>query len=169
MRTQFEAILKQFFYEHQTKTRSELRLTQAQMAERLNMDRRSYTDLDTCKNCCSALTLISYLIYCCDDPMAFLLALYEAFKPLTYAKPRNLCLESKDESLSYRLPMQVTEIFATDDQEHFPVCPRCRISLEREYMNYCDRCGQRLDWFGFPSSAVIRTFSDRDHRTGAPD
>ena len=27
---------------------------------------------------------------------------------------------------------------------------------EREYMNYCDRCGQRLGWELFDSAKVIR-------------
>lgn len=31
----------------------------------------------------------------------------------------------------------------------FPLCPHCRISLEREFQSFCDRCGQRLDWKHF--------------------
>ena len=27
-----------------------------------------------------------------------------------------------------------------------PVCPRCGRSLEREYVSFCDRCGQKLGW-----------------------
>lgn len=42
------------------------------MATLLIMDDRSYADLDHGNSCCSALTLVLYLIYCCDDPMAFL-------------------------------------------------------------------------------------------------
>ncbi len=30
--------------------------------------------------------------------------------------------------------------------EGYYVCPRCGVSLEREFMAYCDRCGQRLGW-----------------------
>lgn len=25
-------------------------------------------------------------------------------------------------------------------------CPRCRIPLNREYISFCDHCGQRLGW-----------------------
>ncbi len=28
----------------------------------------------------------------------------------------------------------------------FPVCPACGVAVERDRQNYCDRCGQRLDW-----------------------
>ena len=169
MRTQYETILKQFFYEHQTKTRAELHLTQAQMAKLLKMELRSYSDLDQCKSSCSGLTLACYLVYCCDDPIRFLADLSEAFKPLTDTKPRNIRLEPNSEGLSYRFPLQVTEIFATDDGEHFPVCPRCKVTLEREFTRFCDRCGQKLDWFGFPKSVVICTAHDHNSHNESID
>lgn len=97
MRTQLESVLKQFFYEHQTKTRAQLRLTQAQMAQRLAMELRSYSDLDQCKSSCSALTLACYLIYCCEDPLAFLRELHMAFKPLIHAQPRGIPLISHND------------------------------------------------------------------------
>ena len=28
----------------------------------------------------------------------------------------------------------------------FYLCPNCEIFLPREYMRFCDCCGQRLDW-----------------------
>ncbi|MDD4688804.1 MAG: hypothetical protein PHE51_03545 [Eubacteriales bacterium] len=52
-------------------------------------------------------------------------------------------------SLSYRASMEVydTKKFATRDRDiYFPVCPRCSMTIEREFMSYCDRCGQRLNW-----------------------
>ena len=156
MRTQFETILKKLFYEHQTKTRAEMRLTQAQMAKLLKMELRSYSDLDQCKTSCSALTLACYLIYCCEDPISFLSDLHAAFKPLSDIEPKGLCPTPHSACLSYRMPLQVTEILVTADREYFPVCPRCGVTLEREYMRYCDRCGQKLDWFSFPKSAKIR-------------
>lgn len=63
-----------------------------------------------------------------------------------------MMLRRKDESmtpelaLSYRLPMLVTEIFIYCDRYEYPVCPRCKTTLEREYQFFCDRCGQALDW-----------------------
>lgn len=169
MRNQYETILKHFFFEHQTKTRAELQWTQAKMAERLCMELRSYSDLDQCKSSYSGLTLACYLIYCCEDPMAFLSGLYEAFKPLTDAKPRNVQLESHGENLSQRSTLQVTEILETADGECFPVCPRCKITLEREYMGFCDRCGQKLNWHGFPKSATVYIVHKRDPIGGSKD
>ena len=48
----------------------------------------------------------------------------------------------------YRRPMEVTDIVCYS-QEAFAVCPRCKISLEREFQSYCDRCGQALNWRRF--------------------
>ncbi|MBQ7874357.1 MAG: hypothetical protein IJ306_04250 [Oscillospiraceae bacterium] len=49
-------------------------------------------------------------------------------------------------ALSYRTPLAVTETFTYKGGYEFAVCPRCHISLEREYQAFCDRCGQALDW-----------------------
>lgn len=46
----------------------------------------------------------------------------------------------------YRLPLQVREIQQDIHGTCYPVCPRCKYTIEREYMNYCDRCGQKLGW-----------------------
>lgn len=46
----------------------------------------------------------------------------------------------------YRIPLPVTEVLALHHGDSYPLCPRCRTSMEREYMHYCDRCGQRLGW-----------------------
>lgn len=51
---------------------------------------------------------------------------------------------------SYRRPMQVREYilyrstFGGDSAYY--LCPRCDITMEREYQAYCDRCGQKLGW-----------------------
>ena len=60
-----------------------------------------------------------------------------------------------DEALAYRLPREVTETVVLASGIAYPVCPRCRVSLDREYMNFCDRCGQRLSWQSFPKAAGI--------------
>lgn len=52
--------------------------------------------------------------------------------------------------LTYRIPMPVTEDIKTRDST-YPLCPRCKISMDREYMAFCDRCGQRLSWNRFPN------------------
>ena len=59
---------------------------------------------------------------------------------------------------SYREPMRVNEIccFHGENQHvAYPVCPRCRNTLEREYQSFCDRCGQALNWSGFLDAKII--------------
>lgn len=56
-------------------------------------------------------------------------------------------------AVSYQIPRQVTKrrTYRKGRQStSYPVCPRCNISVEREYMAFCDRCGQRLAWDRFP-------------------
>lgn len=72
MRNAYQSVLKNYFRDTLIHTRDALELTQAQMAEKLAMDHRSFAKLDHGINCCSAITLALFLIYCCDDPMCFL-------------------------------------------------------------------------------------------------
>ena len=50
----------------------------------------------------------------------------------------------------FRLHLTVTEYILFHDslcgESIYYVCPRCGITLDREYQAFCDRCGQRLDW-----------------------
>lgn len=60
--------------------------------------------------------------------------------------------------LEYRRPMQVSEvkIFPTFPRKTgYYVCPRCKITMDREFMAFCDRCGQCLDWHGYRNAKVI--------------
>lgn len=53
------------------------------------------------------------------------------------------------DAMTYRVPRQVIKCrtYRKGDQStNYPVCPRCNISMEREYMAFCDRCGQKLAW-----------------------
>lgn len=36
----------------------------------------------------------------------------------------------------------------------YSICPRCEIPLEREFVNYCCNCGQRLSWEVFQKGNV---------------
>lgn len=58
--------------------------------------------------------------------------------------------------LSFRRPMPVTEValFARD-RFPYPRCPRCHRTMDREYMSFCDRCGQKLDWTQFQEMATV--------------
>ena len=51
--------------------------------------------------------------------------------------------------------MTVKEIHLHRDNIAFPVCPQCRMTLDREYQAYCDRCGQALSWKAFHKALVI--------------
>lgn len=58
--------------------------------------------------------------------------------------------------LSFRDPLEVTEIiYFRKARAGYAKCPRCRVSLAREYASFCDRCGQRLDW-NDPHGIVIQ-------------
>lgn len=72
MRQTIKNILKKEFHAYLVRFRNEQSLTQAEMARILEMDERSFVDLDHGKSCCSALTLALYLSYCCEDPVQFL-------------------------------------------------------------------------------------------------
>ena len=52
-------------------------------------------------------------------------------------------------AVSYRLPIPVTALLQFPDGTCYPICPRCRLTLDREYMQFCDRCGQHLSWHTF--------------------
>lgn len=53
----------------------------------------------------------------------------------------------------YRRGMRVAEIriFSSSlcGETGYYVCPRCSITMERNFMTFCDRCGQKLDWKGY--------------------
>lgn len=85
MRKQYTQIFKEFFHSKLIRSRDDLGISQEEMAERLEMAGRSYIDLDHGKSGCSAITLVLYLIYICDEPQAFLDELKEAFEN---CKPR---------------------------------------------------------------------------------
>ena len=59
------------------------------------------------------------------------------------------------DELSFRRPMAVTEALRFRTGGSYPVCPRCGVTMEREYQNFCDRCGQRLEWSRFDRAAVV--------------
>lgn len=75
------------------------------------------------------------------------------------------------EQLLYRRPMAVTEIHAFSRCEGapaYPVCPRCGKTMEREYMAFCSRCGQKLNWKDFQGARVVYVGPARGSPPGAP-
>ena len=62
------------------------------------------------------------------------------------------------EQLLYRRPMTVAEIRVfplCQNTPTYPVCPRCGRTMEREYVAFCSRCGQMLDWSGYDYAKMI--------------
>ena len=80
MRKLYRNTLKNYFYNCLMRTRAASGLTQAQMAEKLAMDDRSYIKLDHGKTCCSAVTLALYIAYACEEPAQFAKDLRSAFE-----------------------------------------------------------------------------------------
>ncbi|MBE6971392.1 MAG: hypothetical protein E7446_04640 [Ruminococcaceae bacterium] len=54
--------------------------------------------------------------------------------------------ENYQQALSYRKSIAVTALLRFPTGDIYPLCPRCASTLDREYMRFCDRCGQRLSW-----------------------
>ena len=68
------------------------------------------------------------------------------------AKPRHTMRLFTD-AVSYRIPLPVTKVIAYS-KTTYPICPRCAVSLDREYISFCDRCGQKLNWDFFEYAKV---------------
>ena len=56
---------------------------------------------------------------------------------------------------SYRIPMPVIHFKQYRDTRYY-ICPRCNITMEREFMAYCDRCGQCLNWKQYKKAVVMK-------------
>lgn len=79
------------------------------------------------------------------------------FKKPPKALPKSI--KKLQELASRQIPMKITEKIKLKmyDQQYgtYYICPLCKISLERDFMSYCDRCGQRLDWRGYKKAKII--------------
>lgn len=63
--------------------------------------------------------------------------------------------ETMEHAVLFRVPMRVTAVIYLKSGDSYPVCPRCHVSMDREYTRYCDRCGQALSWTGFRAATRI--------------
>lgn len=79
---------------------------------------------------------------------------YNGLLPGTVAPQRRVVRGELGGALSYRQARMVEEKICRWGHEVYPVCPRCRNTMEREYMGFCDRCGQRLAWDGYAHAAI---------------
>lgn len=64
-------------------------------------------------------------------------------------------------AVSYRIPLPVAKVIVYADNTVYPLCPRCERALEREYVFFCDQCGQKLSWDLFKYARVVRPRSKR--------
>ena len=60
--------------------------------------------------------------------------------------------------MTYRAPMMVQDamVFRHFSENHlYYRCPRCQKLLERDFMAYCDSCGQCLDWCNYKKARRV--------------
>ena len=79
--------------------------------------------------------------------------------PIPFGAKYNHETSETTAAAAYRHPMSVTEVFYYVDSligpTTYPICPRCGVTVEREFQSFCDRCGQALDWDKL-ETAIIR-------------
>lgn len=80
MRNRYKVVLKAHFHQYLIDAKAKNEFSQEEMATRLAMDTRSFADLKSGKFSCSVLTLVLFLIYCCDNQAEFLDELKEKFE-----------------------------------------------------------------------------------------
>ena len=61
------SVFKEVITEHIKATRKELGLTQAEMATNLQIDLRTYCNIESGRSLCGTMTLLMYLVYICPD------------------------------------------------------------------------------------------------------
>lgn len=49
-------------------------------------------------------------------------------------------------AVSYRFALPVVEVEQFYNGDEYSICPRCGNSLDREYIKFCECCGQHLAW-----------------------
>jgi len=68
----------------------------------------------------------------------------------------NMLMKKSTAAESYRVKKLICEMVSLSDGKYY-ICPRCNVSLERDFQAFCDRCGQRLDWSGRRKARNIHT------------
>lgn len=68
-------------------------------------------------------------------------------------------LQKITEAIDYRTPRTVTELVIYQNpfrETGYYICPRCDCTLDREFVSFCDRCGQKLDWRMYTHAKIRR-------------
>ena len=76
MRTLFRQKMKHYIRCRMLTTRQTMDVSQDDMASVLGMTTRAYTKLESGENCCSLVTFILFLRFCCPDINAFIAELF---------------------------------------------------------------------------------------------
>jgi hypothetical protein len=58
--------------------------------------------------------------------------------------------------LQYRKPTMPTSYALIGETDFYYRCPRCQGILDREYVSYCNCCGQALAWRGIKKAVLCR-------------
>ena len=72
MKSIYYSTIRALLADHMRKDRKALGMTQSQMAEKLELDLRSYSNVENDKSLCSTMTLLLYLLYICPDSGALM-------------------------------------------------------------------------------------------------
>ena len=60
------------------------------------------------------------------------------------------------DAVSYRIALPVIKLVRFPVGGYtFPLCPRCKMTMDREYMRFCDRCGQKLNWDFWEDAEIV--------------
>ena len=73
-------------------------------------------------------------------------------------KPASRMLLLESEPATFRIPLPVTAVrvySSNPSSSSYPLCPRCKQPMTREYQAFCENCGQALSWKGFSKAIVI--------------
>lgn len=68
-------------------------------------------------------------------------------------------LQKITEAIDYRTARTVTELIVYQSmfgETGYYICPRCDCALDREFVSFCDRCGQKLDWRMYTHAKIRR-------------
>ena len=95
MKEACKCALRDFMMERLTQVRFEKKMTQAKFAELLMLDTRSYAAIEKGEYGCCALTLVMYLLYCCDDIDGFFDELRPRIMQVIEAEEKNVSYQKK--------------------------------------------------------------------------
>ncbi len=55
----------------------------------------------------------------------------------------------------FRKQMPVAQVMIYSDGTGYYICPRCRVTMDREFVDFCDCCGQHLSWKNYRKAKKI--------------